>query len=65
MVHPLKSLRCGFSNLISPQLEIFCVKTVIICMDETGIMEGIGINNLYIELAETKTAIKKYPESRI
>ena len=32
MVHPLKSLRSGFSNLISPQLEIFCVKTAIIWM---------------------------------
>ena len=32
-------------------------------MDKTGIMEGMGINGLCVGSAETKTAIKKHPES--
>ncbi|EAQ88883.1 hypothetical protein CHGG_05502 [Chaetomium globosum CBS 148.51] len=34
-------------------------------MDETGIMEGLGINGLCVALSETKEALSKHPESRI
>lgn len=34
-------------------------------MDETGIMEGQGLNGLCVGKAETKTALAKHPESRI
>ena len=34
-------------------------------MDETGILAGMGINDLCVGSAETKTAIKKHPESRV
>ena len=34
-------------------------------MDKIGIIEGMGINGLCVGSAETKTAIKKHPESRI
>ena len=34
-------------------------------MDETGIMEGLGINGLCVGSSETKVSLSKYPESRI
>ena len=34
-------------------------------MDETGIMEGLGINGLCVRSSDIKVALLKYPESRI
>ena len=34
-------------------------------MDETGIMEGLGINGLCVGSSATKFALAKHPESRI
>ena len=34
-------------------------------MDESGIMEGLGVNGLVVGSAESKKALQKHPDSRI
>jgi hypothetical protein len=34
-------------------------------IDETGLIEGFGVNGLYLGSSATKTALRRSPDSRI
>jgi hypothetical protein len=57
-------IKAGFRLLAIP-----VIKTILLQdrwnIDEIGIMEGMGINGLYVGSSATKEVISKHPKSRV